>query len=311
MVSQRLNPLALTPESGFVDFVPGKLKGGRIIGGNVPAKLNVTKMATKALPGFLQDMKAAKGLGYDAKTVWNTIGSFPDKDFDPKTGDLNIADPDVKRRAISALATNFKATEKQQEALMKFQNTSEDRLKLDVQMELGRMNKDLGIKQSETALKAALATTAMPLVNVWTDVYTKASGELTTLQAKLTGMKAFDAKGALLPAFIDKIGKMKDGADKAYALETVDRYKKVQGALNSALTTFVKTGVSDAIRVARSLRSFANIQITPVGEIPESVKEALKNETAPDPNANIGIKGGDNLRIDQITMPGGQQRPLP
>jgi hypothetical protein len=315
MVSQRLNPMALTPESSFVDYTPGKLVKGKIVGGNVPAKLNTTKLAEKALPGFLTDMKAAKGLGYDAKTVWNTIGTFTDKDFDPKTGDLNIADPGIKRRAIAALATNFKATEKQQDALMKFENTSSEALKLDVQMAIANMNKQLGIKQSDTALKAALASTTVPLVNVWTDAYTKASGELTKLSDALRGMNAFDAKGALLPAFIDKIKKAKDSADKQYTLATIKRYQDVKGALNSALTSFVKTGVADNIRVARSLRAFASINITPDGQIPPGLDTQAggTQAPAPDPNAAYGIQGGDGMRggFDSITLPGGARRPVP
>lgn len=310
LVQNAMSPLALNPESRFVDYIPPTLKGTTIIGGDKPAALNKIKLAEAALPTFLSNMQSAKELGLDAKTVWNSLGSFGDKDF-TATGDLNIQDPKVRTRALKALADRFIAPEKLQESLSNYSRNAEDKLKGQIQIAIANMNKNLGEKGYDAQLKAAMATTSMPLVNVWTSAYTKAGDELITLAKQMRDVIGFDIKTDLPAAFMSKIKTIRDQAVKKQLQAAYDRYGKVQKALQNSLTKFVADGDTDMVRISKSLQAFAAVGISP----DQGALSASGLVGAPAPasggstNSNIGIPGFDGRGFDAIKLQGGGPAP--
>lgn len=316
MIAGVLNPLAKTPKASFVDYTPPVLRGDRIVGGGELPRINSIKLAENAFESVLGEIRKAKSLGYTPKSIWQTIGNFTDKDFD-ESGNLDIKNKDVKKRAIQAIATNFRAPEGLQDALMKYRNPFEDEAKMNLQLRIAEMNKDLGNAQANAAVKAAMATTSLPLVNVWTDTFRAGYAQLNKLATDGIALFGFDIKSDLPGAFLTKIKDTKDAKTLAQAKQFVARYEALQTALKESNSIFGKTqGINDTTRVSNALHRLVKVGISIdrtllqqsglAGDAPASAPAP-----APEPaNTNFGIGGGNNISIDPPTLPGGGKPPM-
>lgn len=312
MIAGVLNPLATTPKAGFVDYTPPVLRGDRIVGGGELPRINTIKLAENAFESVLGEIRKAKSLGYTPKSIWQTIGNFTDKDFD-KSGNLDITNKDVKKRAIQAIATNFRAPQGLQDALMKYRNPFEDEAKMNLQLRIAEMNKDLGNAQANAAVKAAMATTSLPLVNVWTDTFRNGYAQLAKLATDGIALFGFDIKSDLPGAFLKKIKDTKDAKTLAQAKQFVARYDAMQKALIDSNNIFGKTeGVSDTVRVSNALAKLVKVGImVDTNLLQQAGMAGGAPAPAPAPvNSNFGIGGGNNISIDPLTLPGGGKPPM-
>jgi hypothetical protein len=312
MLSGVLGPRALSPAEGFVDYVPPTLSGNRIVGGGRLPQINTYRLAEASFDEVLNEIRKAKSLGYTPKAIWQTIGNFTDKDFDA-SGNLNVLDKDIKKRAIQAIATNFRAPQGTQDALIKYQSGYEDKVKMNLQARIAEMNSAMGNAQANAQLKAAMATTSLPLVNVWTDTFRNGYAQLDKLATDGIALFGFDIKSDLPGAFLTKIKDTKDAKTIAQAKQFVARYEAMQTALKESNSIFGKTqGINDTTRVSNALHRLVKVGIS---IDPTLLQQSGLAGGAPAPapapaNSNFGISGGNNISIDPLTLPGGGKPPM-
>lgn len=312
MLSGVLGPRALAPAAGFIDYVPPSLQGNRVVGGGRLPQVNTTRLAEASFDEVLNEIRKAKSLGYTPKAIWQTIGNFTDKDFDT-SGNLNIADKDIKKRAIAAIATNFRAPQGMQDALIKYQSGYEDKVKMNLQLRIAEMNKDLGNTQSAAALKQAMLTTSLPLVNVWSQTFADGDRQLKALAKEALDTYGFDIKTDLPAAFLNNIKVAKGEKDFQKVTQLIKQFKAVSKALNESTDEFLKTKESnDMVRVGKALKKLVGVGIT---VDPTLLQQSGLAGGAPAPapapaNSNFGIGGGNNISIDPLTLPGGGRPPM-